>query len=83
MIAAKALGMKIMDHAQDPEAEKRGCMHEGEFSEKFNLPGISWMAEYAIVQRDINLSKLTGCPVHIQHITSGKAILVFHPGKSI
>ncbi|MFC1467172.1 dihydroorotase [Verrucomicrobiota bacterium] len=74
MKEAAALGMKIMDHAQDPHAEKKGCMHEGEYSEKFNLPGISWMAEYAMVQRDINLSKMTGCPVHIQHITSGKAI---------
>lgn len=74
MKEAHSLGMKIMDHAQDPHAEKKGCMHEGEYSEKFGLPGISWMAEYAIIQRDINLSKMTGCPVHIQHITSGKAI---------
>jgi dihydroorotase len=74
MNKAHELGMKIMDHAQDPEAEKKGCMHEGEYSEKFGFPGISWMAEYAIIQRDINLSRLTGCPVHIQHITSGKAI---------
>lgn len=83
MLAAKALGMKIMDHAQDPEAEKKGCMHEGEFSEKFGLPGISWMAEYAIVQRDINLSKLTGCPVHIQHITSGKAINLIRESQKL
>jgi dihydroorotase len=74
MKEAAALGMKIMDHAQDPVAEKKGCMHEGEYSQKFGFPGISWMAEYAIIQRDINLSKMTGCPVHIQHITSGKAI---------
>lgn len=74
MVGAAALGMKIMDHAQDPAEEKKGCMHEGEYSKKFGLPGISWMAEYAIIQRDINLSRLTGCPVHIQHITSGKAI---------
>lgn len=71
---AKELGMKIMDHAQDPDAEKKGCMHEGMFNKRWNLPGIPWMAEYAMVQRDINLSRLTNCPVHIQHITSGKAI---------
>ena len=83
MNVAKDLGMKIMDHAQDPAAEKNGCMHEGEFSEKFGLPGISWMAEYAMIQRDINLSKLTGCPVHIQHITSGKAINLIRESQKL
>ncbi len=83
MNVAKELGMKIMDHAQDPAAEKQGCMHEGEYSEKFGLPGIPWMAEYAMIQRDINLSKLTGCPVHIQHITSGKAINLIRESQKL
>jgi dihydroorotase len=68
-----ALNLVLMDHAQDPAREKPGVMHEGEYSKRFNLPGIPAAAEDDIVARDLQLAEETGCRVHIQHITSGRA----------
>ena len=45
MITAQGLDIPIMDHAQDSEMEKRGVMHEGEFSRTHGLPGIPAEAE--------------------------------------
>jgi len=68
------LGMTLMDHAQDPAAEKKGVLHEGPVSKRWNLPGIPAEAETRIVARDIRLAAETGCPVHIQHITTADAV---------
>jgi dihydroorotase len=74
METARDLDLPIMDHAQDSELEKRGVMHEGEFSRKHELPGIPSEAEERIVARDAALTVETGCRFHIQHITSGGSV---------
>jgi len=74
METARDLDLPIMDHAQDSELEKRGVMHEGEYSRKHELPGIPSLAEERIVARDATLAVETGCRFHIQHITSGGSV---------
>ncbi len=34
------------------------------------------------IQRDIALSELTGCPIHIQHITTARGVDIVRQGKS-
>lgn len=74
MQRARALNRAVMDHAQDTNAEARGCMHEGEASARFGLPGIPSSAEADVIERDIRLSRETGCALHIQHITSREGV---------
>lgn len=74
MQAAAKIPCPVVDHAQDPEAEKKGVMHEGKYSERFNLPGIPTEAELRIVARDIRLAQETGCHIHIQHVSSGAGV---------
>ncbi len=81
MITAQGLDIPIMDHAQDSEMEKRGVMHEGEFSRTHGLPGIPAEAEEKIVARDASLAVETGCRFHIQHMTSGGSVQILEEAR--
>jgi len=74
MRRAAAIGLAVMDHAQDHDAERRGVMHEGGRSRALGLPGIPAGAETRIVERDIRLARETGCRLHIQHISGRDAL---------
>jgi dihydroorotase len=75
MAAAAALGVPVMDHAQDRELELRGgAMHEGTCSQALGLPGIPAVAETRIVERDIRLAAETSCALHIQHVSCAESV---------
>jgi dihydroorotase len=82
MRRAAAMGRPVMDHAQDREAERRGVMHDGSRARELGLPGIPAQAECSVVERDIRLAEATGCRVHIQHLTSGRAAALVRAAKS-
>lgn len=72
---AAALGMPVMDHAQDRLMElEGGVMHAGTRAEELGLPGIPAAAESRIVERDIQLAEETGCALHIQHVSCGRSV---------
>lgn len=74
MRAAAGLHRPIMDHALDPRLAGHGVMHEGRYSEKLGLQGIPSEAETVIVARDIELSRKTGCAMHIQHLSAAGSV---------
>ncbi len=75
MGGAAALGLPVMDHAQDRIMELQGgVMHAGARSQQLGLPGIPEEAELSIVERDIHLAESTGCALHIQHVSCGKSV---------
>jgi len=74
MALARQLNRPVFDHALDPILAGRGVMHEGLFSGANRLPGIPSAAEAVIVDRDIELARLTGCRVHIQHVSAQSSI---------
>ncbi len=70
----RALGLPVIDHAQDGGLVAGGVMHEGEVSRLLGLPGMPAEAEELAVGRDIALARSTGGHVHIAHITTARAI---------
>lgn len=74
MNTAAALDRPIMDHALAPKLAGHGVMHEGEYSRKHGLAGIPSEAETVIVERDIRLSRKTGCAIHIQHLSASGSV---------
>jgi len=74
MREAARLNIPLMDHALDVKLAGSGVMHEGIYSRALGLPGIPSEAETAIVDRDIQLSRVTGCAVHIQHLSAAGAV---------
>ena len=66
---AKALGLPIMDHCEEPSYV--GCpMHEGRVSARLGLRGQPAAAEEAMVARGIQLAELTGGHFHIAHMST-------------
>jgi dihydroorotase len=83
MEEARELGLPIMDHAQDRNIELAGgVMHEGACSRSLGLPGIPSYAEERIVRRDIELAALTGCRVHIQHVSSKEGVALIRQARA-
>lgn len=74
MRRAVRLNRMVMDHAQDPEAERRGVLHDGPTARRLGLPGIPSGAEARIVERDFVIARETGCAIHIQHLTSKEGV---------
>jgi dihydroorotase len=74
-------GLMVISHCEDIRLSEGGVMHEGEVSTRIGLPGIPAAAEAVMVQRDICLSELTGCPVHIAHVSTEVSIDMIRRAK--
>jgi dihydroorotase len=57
-------------------------MHEGEWSSKLGLAGQPSEAETLMVMRDIALCRLTGTPVHFQHLSTAGAVDLVRRAKA-
>jgi len=78
---AKYHGLRVISHCEDLKLSMDGVMHEGEVSTSIGLPGIPAAAEAVMVHRDICLSELTGCPVHIAHVSTEASVELIRRGK--
>lgn len=74
-------GLTVISHCEDPNLSKGGVMHEGEISTRIGLPGISGASEDIFVYREISLARLTGCPVHIAHVSTGVSVELIRHAK--
>lgn len=71
---AKDFGLPVIDHCEDCCLAPGWAMHEGEYSARLGLKGLSGAAEDLQVSRDIQLAELTGAHVHIAHISTAKSV---------
>jgi dihydroorotase len=71
---ACAFGIPVISHAEDFNLVNRGVMNEGVTSCCLGLRGNPSAAEEIMVAREIALSRLTGCPVHIAHVSAKESI---------
>ncbi len=71
---AKTIGLPVIDHCEDPHLAEDGVMHEGLVATELGLRGIPAAAEEVIVARDIALAELTGCRVHLAHLSCAGSV---------
>jgi len=74
-------GLTVISHCEDLSLSENGVMHEGTVSTQIGLPGIPSESEEIMISRDIALAKLTGCPVHIAHVSSAGSIELIKRAK--
>lgn len=74
-------GLTVISHCEDPDLSKGGVMHEGEISTRIGLPGISSASEDIFVYREISLARLTRCPVHVAHVSTGVSVELIRRAK--
>lgn len=78
---AGMLGRPIMAHCEDKDLAAGGVMHEGYVSTRLGLKGIPAAAEEVMVARDIILCELTGCPLHITHVSTAGSVRLIREAK--
>lgn len=82
MLEARALNLPVVDHCEDLSLAGCGCMAEGPLARLLGVRGIPSEAESRMVERDIALSKATGCHLHIAHISTAKAVAAVRAAKA-
>ena len=78
---ASDIGVLIMQHTEDYELSKNGCINEGEVSTRLGLEGISYIAEKIIIERDLSLLNEFPCRYHINQISSKESLEVIKKNK--
>ncbi|GAA5513323.1 dihydroorotase [Deinococcus carri] len=78
---AQSLGMVVSVHAEDASLRADGVMNEGPVSEELGLPGNPWAAEAARVARDMDIVALTGARLHVQHLSTARALDLVREAK--
>ena len=78
---AHMFGLCVMDHCQEYTLTERAVMNEGEWSVRLGLEGWPCAAEDLIVARNIILAAYTKAHIHMQHISSAKAVDMIRQAK--
>ncbi len=79
---AKNFSLPVICHCEDADLVGNGVMNEGCTSMRIGLKGIPNAAEDIIVAREVSLSELTGCRVHIAHVSTKGSVDIIREAKS-
>ena len=74
MRRAAALGMCICEHAMDPKEVKDGVIRDCHLARINHLPVVPASAEAVAIRRDLAVCRVTGCRLHIQHISTAEGV---------
>jgi dihydroorotase len=69
------------EHCEDASLAEGGQMHEGERSAALGLRGIPAEAEELMAARDIALGRLTGCRLHLLHVSTASTVELVRRAK--
>jgi dihydroorotase len=78
---AKAFGLPLTVHEEDPGLVGKGVMNEGPAATRLGLKGSPPQAEEVMVLRDIALAELTGGRVHFQHVSAAGSVRAIRDAK--
>ena len=79
---AKSLGILLAQHCEVSRLTEGAVMHEGGCCSRLGVPGWPSVAEELMVFRDIELSRLTGAPVHFLHLSTAKSVDLVRRAKA-
>lgn len=82
METAKKHGLLLISHCEDSALAGKGVMNEGPVSRALGLQGIPRAAEDVITARDIALAELTGCSLHIAHVSTAESVRMLRAAKA-
>lgn len=78
---SKACDGLIISHCEDESLLGNGVMNEGIVSTELGLPGTPNEVEDLIIARDILLARLTGCRLHIAHVSTKGGVDLIRQAK--
>lgn len=68
------LNLPLLTHNEDKRLTERGAMNEGHTATVMGVPGMPRVAEDIAVARNIMLARLTGCRLHLLHISTAGTV---------
>jgi len=78
---SKIFDILIISHCEDSTLSDKGVMNEGRISTELGLRGIPCAAEDVMTSRDITLAELTGCRLHIAHVSTAGSVNLVREAK--
>ncbi len=66
----RSLDLPVIDHCEDSSLFAGAVMREGKQSVRLGLRGMPAAAESIAVARDVQVAELTGCALHIAHLST-------------
>ncbi len=78
---ARAFGIPVADHCEEPTLAAGGDMNEGLVSARLGLKGIPSEAEEIMAIRDILIARRTGGHVHLCHMSTRGSVELIRWGK--
>lgn len=78
----KRFRLPIISHCEDASLVGRGVVNEGVASTRLGLPGWPAAAEEVQVARDIRLAELTGCRLHLAHLSTAGSVALVRDAKA-
>lgn len=82
MKKAKSLGKPIAAHCEVNDLLCGGYIHDGAYAKENGHKGICSESEWRQIERDIALSKETGCPYHVCHISCKESVELIRKAKA-
>lgn len=77
-----ATGKELAAHCEVESMLHKGYIHDGEYARNNGHRGISSESEWAEVERDIRLSRETGCKLHICHVSTKESVELVRRAKA-
>src|SRR5262245_29473287 len=78
----RMLDLPLMTHNEDKRLTEKGAMNEGYTATVMGIPGIPRVAEDIAVARNILMAKLTGCRLHLLHISTAGTVELLRRAKA-
>jgi dihydroorotase len=78
----KRFDLPVVSHCEDVTLAGRGVVNEGVVSTRLGLPAWPAAAEEVQVARDIRLAELTGCRLHLAHLSCAGSVALVREAKA-
>ncbi|MBN2248148.1 MAG: dihydroorotase [Coriobacteriia bacterium] len=78
----KRFGAPLIAHCEDESLAGDGVVNEGVVSTRMGMRGIPAAAEETMVARDIALAELTGCRLHLAHLSTARSLALVREAKA-
>ena len=78
----KRFDCALISHCEDDSLVGGGVVNEGVVSTRMGLPGWPAAAEETIVARDIRIAELTGCRLHLSHLSTAGSVALAREAKA-
>jgi dihydroorotase len=78
----KRFGVPVISHCEDEALVGKGVVNEGAVSTRLGMSGWPAAAEEVMVARDLRLCELTGCRLHLPHLSTAGSVQLVRAAKA-